>query len=68
MRPLTTRSRLYWTLQIGGWALYRLFGGILVSTFGKFSVTIIPIEVIVAGTLVLMGHLLRLYVRRHGWA
>jgi len=68
MRPLTTRSRLYWTLQIGGWALYGLFGGILASIFGKFSVTIIPIEVIVAGTLVLMSHLLRLYVRRHGWA
>ena len=48
--------------------MYGLFGGILASIFGKFSVIIIPIEVIVAGTLVLMSHLLRLYVRRHGWA
>ena len=68
MPLLASRSRLYWTLQIAGWVLYGLFGGILASIFGKFSAAIIPIELIVAGTLLLMSHLLRLYVRRHGWA
>ena len=68
MALLASRSRLYWTLQIGGWALYGLFGGILASIFGQFSPTIIPIELVVAGTLLLLTHWLRLYVRRKGWA
>ena len=67
MNLLTTRTRLYWTLQIGGWALYGLFGGILASIFGKFSPQIIPVEIIVAGTLLLLSHLLRLFARRKGW-
>ena len=67
MRLLTTRPRLYWTLQISGWTLLGVLGVLVVSIFGKFHPIVIPIEVIVAGTLLLCSHLLRLYMRHHGW-
>ena len=68
MPLLTARPRLYWMLQIVSWALYGLFGGVLASIFGKFSPIIAGVEIIVAGTLLGLTHVLRLYVRRHGWA
>jgi signal transduction histidine kinase len=58
---------LYWLLQFGGWSAYGLLGGILSAVFGKFRPLIIPIEIIVAGAMLLGSHLLRLYLRRHGW-
>ena len=64
----TSRHRLYWTLQLGGWALYGLLGGALIGIFGQLSRTIVLVEVVVAGTLLLLSHLLRLFVRRQGWA
>ncbi|GAB3852981.1 histidine kinase [Hymenobacter terrigena] len=63
----STRPRLYWLLQIGGWGAYGVLGGVLAAVFGKFRPLIIPIEIIVSGSLVLGSHLLRLYLRRHGW-
>ncbi|WP_210521256.1 sensor histidine kinase [Hymenobacter terricola] len=63
----SARPRLYWILQIGGWAAYGLLGGVLSVVFGKFRPLIIPIEIIVAGSMLLGSHLLRLYLRRHGW-
>ena len=68
MRLTAARPRLYWTLQLGGWALYGLFGGILASAFGKFSPSLVGVEIIVAATLLGLSHWLRLYARRHGWA
>ncbi|WP_191906284.1 sensor histidine kinase [Hymenobacter baengnokdamensis] len=65
--PGILRPRLYWTLQGIGWALYGLFGGILASIFGRFSPAIIAVEIIVAATLLLFSHLLRRYLKRHGW-
>jgi two-component system LytT family sensor kinase len=67
MASLTARPRLYWTLQLVSWTLYGLFGGLLVVIFGRFSPYIIPIEIWVTATLIGLSHLLRLYVRRHGW-
>ena len=67
MLPLTTRTRLYWKLQIGGWVLYGLFGGVVAGLFSRFSPSLAAIEVIVAATLLLASHLFRLYMRRHGW-
>jgi len=64
---LTSRTRLYWTLQLGGWLLYAVFGGVLVTVFGKFDVSVIGVELIIAGTLLVHSHLLRLYAKRHGW-
>ncbi|MET4075233.1 histidine kinase [Hymenobacter sp. UYCo722] len=61
------RPRLYWILQVGGWAAYGLLGGVLAVVFGKFQLVLIPVEVIVAGSMLLGSHLLRLYLRRHGW-
>jgi two-component system LytT family sensor kinase len=66
--PTSTRSRLYWTLQVLGWGLWGTTGVLLVSIFGKFSWLLVVIEVIVAGAMILSSHLLRLYVRRQGWA
>lgn len=63
----SARPRLYWILQIGGWSAFGLLGGVLATVFGKFKPIIIPIEIIVAGSLLLGSHLLRLYLRRHGW-
>jgi len=68
MRLTAARPRLYWTLQLGGWALYGLFGGILASVFGKFSPFLVGVEAIVAATLLGLSHGLRLHTRRHGWA
>lgn len=65
MRIISTR--LYWTLQGLGWGLYGLFGGALVSLFGKFSPTVVAIEFIVAVVLLGSSHLLRLHIRRRGW-
>jgi signal transduction histidine kinase len=67
MIPLTARPRLYWTLQLGGWALYGFFGCILASIFGTFSFFLVGVEIIVAGALLLGSHLLRLGARRYGW-
>ena len=63
----SARPRLYWILQVGGWVAYGLLGGVLSVVFGKFQPIIVPIEIIVAGTMLLGSHLLRLYLRRHGW-
>ncbi len=67
MLPLTARTRLYWKLQLTGWILYGLFGGVVASLFSRFSPSLAAIEVIVAATLLLASHLFRLYIRRHGW-
>lgn len=63
----SARPRLYWILQVGGWGAYGLMGGVLSMIFGKFKLIIIPIEIVVAGSILLGSHLLRLYLRRHGW-
>jgi len=63
----STRPRLYWTLQVGGWGAYGLLGGVLSAVFGRFKPIVIPIEFIVAGSMILGSHLLRLYLRRRGW-
>ena len=64
---LTARPRLYWTLQVIGWGLYGLFGGVLVSLFGGYSASLVVVETIVAGVLLLASHGLRHYVRWAGW-
>lgn len=61
------RARLYWKLQLIGWGLYGVFGGLLVSLFGRFSLALLVIEGIIAGTLLLTSHLLRHYIHRQGW-
>ena len=63
----SARPRLYWILQVGGWGAYGLLGGVLATVFGKFKPVVIPIEIIVAGSMVLGSHLLRLYLRRRDW-
>ena len=67
MRTFTARPRLYWTLQLAGWSIYGLLGGVLSAIFGRFSPLVIPIEVIVTGSMILGSHLLRLYLRARGW-
>ena len=67
MATPSARSRLYWLLQGLGWGTFALLGGALAAIFGKFQLVIIPIELIVGGSLLLGSHLLRLYMRRHSW-
>ncbi|GAB3585404.1 sensor histidine kinase [Hymenobacter daeguensis] len=67
MPRTSARPRLYWILQIGGWGAYGLLGGVLSTVFGKFKPIVIPIEIIVAGAMLLGSHLLRLYLRARGW-
>lgn len=67
MLPLTTRPRLYWKLQLIGWALYGVFGGVVAGLFSKFTLTLAGIEVIIAGTLLAGSHVLRRYIKRRGW-
>jgi two-component system LytT family sensor kinase len=67
MLPLTARPSLYWKLQIIGWLLYGVFGGVVAGLFSKFSLALVAIEFIVAGTLLVASHLFRLYLRRHEW-
>ncbi|MBO2012329.1 sensor histidine kinase [Hymenobacter negativus] len=67
MSRSSARPRLYWILQVGGWGAYGLLGGVLSVVFGKFRPIVVPIEVIVAGSMLLGSHVLRLYLRRHGW-
>jgi len=67
MLALTTRPRLYWQLQLVGWTLYGILGGVLVSVFGRFSLMVVAIEFIVAATLLAASHLLRRHIRRRGW-
>jgi hypothetical protein len=65
--PPPSRTRLYWKLQLIGWLLYGVFGGVVAGLFGRFSPSLVAIELIVAGTLLASSHLFRLYIRRHGW-
>jgi two-component system LytT family sensor kinase len=67
MLPLITRPRLYWKLQLTGWTLYGVFGGLVAGVFRRFSLTLVVIEVIIAATLLLASHAFRLYIRRQGW-
>ena len=65
---LTHRPRLYWLLQALGWSAWGLVGTVLGLVFSEISWRmLLPIEAVVAGTLLLGSHLLRLYLRRHGW-
>ena len=67
MATFSARMRLYWLLQLLGWGSYTVLGGALVAIFGKFQAVIIPIELIVGGSLLLGSHLLRQFMHRHGW-
>ncbi len=67
MSRSSARPRLYWILQVGGWGAYGLLGGVLAAIFGQFKPILVPIQLIVAGALLLGSHLLRGYLRRHGW-
>ena len=69
MRFPLARPRLYWTLQLLGWGLYGVFGGVLAVIFSRsFSSFIIIVEVVVALTLLLLSHALRNFMKRRGWA
>ena len=49
MLSLTTRPRLYWTLQVLAWSLWALAGVVLSAVFGKFSGLLFAVEAIVGG-------------------
>lgn len=67
MLPLTSRPRLYWTLQALAWSLWALAGVVLSTVFGRFSGLLFAVEAIVGGVMLLSSHALRTYVRHRGW-
>jgi two-component system LytT family sensor kinase len=71
MSAVSSRQRLYWTLQLVGWTLYGLLGGLLALLFfaraGVLPRTIIIVQACLAPTMLLFSHLLRQYMKRHGW-
>ncbi|WP_223648853.1 sensor histidine kinase [Hymenobacter psoromatis] len=68
MNRLTSNFRLYWLLQALGWGLWGLVGLVLSMGFGRSSWVLIPVELVVAGTMLAASHALRTFVRHHGWA
>ena len=68
MPALNSRPATYWKLQVIGWGLYGLLGTLMSGIFGRFSLAMFLIQVIVVSTLLPLSHALRAYVRRHGWA
>ncbi|AWM34272.1 sensor histidine kinase [Hymenobacter nivis] len=64
------RRRLYWVLQVAGWALYGALGLLMIHLFA-FAVAItwhlVAIQVTMAAVLVLTSHGLRTLFGRRGW-
>ncbi|GAA3953470.1 sensor histidine kinase [Hymenobacter algoricola] len=66
------RPRLYWTLQLVGWGLFGVFGTLLYLLFAPRThrqplSEIIILEACISGTLLVASHLLRRYIKHHGW-
>ncbi|AYA36936.1 histidine kinase [Hymenobacter oligotrophus] len=61
-------SRLYWRLQLIGWALYGLFGVLGYTMFTqKFAAHIAAIQLAVVATMLGLSHGLRYIIRRYQW-
>jgi two-component system LytT family sensor kinase len=67
-----SRTRLYWTLQLGGWGLFGIFGVLLYLLFAPRSHRqplgeIVTLEACIASTILVASHLLRRYLKQHAW-
>lgn len=60
-------ERNYWVCQITGWSLYTLSTVSLSAAFGVYSWSNFASQVLSCGIGLILTHLFRIYVRRHGW-
>ncbi|MBC6988647.1 sensor histidine kinase [Hymenobacter sp. BT491] len=67
MPALSRRTRLYWSLQLGGWIAFGALGVAMYSIFGRFMWLAVRLEACVVLTMLALSHALREYVRRHAW-
>ncbi|MCC2548631.1 histidine kinase [Hymenobacter sp. BT175] len=67
MSRISARKRLYWTLQLTGWSLYGVVGIVFFVIYGRLNIYFVGVELLVISTLLLLSHLLRNYIHRHGW-
>ena len=61
------QERTYWLYQATGWSLYTLLTVLLSAAFGINSQSNITSKVLGCGLGLIITHLFRIYVRRHGW-
>lgn len=61
------QERIYWLCQITGWSLYTISTVLLSAAFGVYSWSNLASQVLSCGTGLILTHLFRIYVKRHGW-
>jgi sensor histidine kinase YesM len=60
-------ERIYWLCQVTGWSLYTLSTVLLSAAFGVYSWSNFASQILSCGIGLILTHLFRIYVRRHGW-
>ena len=67
MPLLTSRRRLYWTLQVVCWSVYALLGLVIFKTVGQFTPGLAAAQLAICGLHIAATHLLRYGIRRGNW-
>ncbi|MCB2377876.1 histidine kinase [Hymenobacter sp. BT635] len=67
MATITSRPRLYWTLQIICWGLYALLGITIYKVMGNLTPQYMLAQVCIVALNIGTSHLLRAIIRRGGW-
>ena len=60
-------ERIYWLCQATGWSLYTISTISLSDAFGVYSWSNLASQVLSCSIGLILTHLFRIYVRRHGW-
>ena len=60
-------ERNYWLCQITGWSLYTISTISLSAAFGVYSWSNLASQIVSCGVGLILTHLFRIHVRRHGW-
>ncbi len=60
-------ERIYWLCQITGWSLYTISTILLPAAFGVYSWSNFASQVLSCAVGLILTHVFRIYVRRHGW-
>jgi sensor histidine kinase YesM len=61
------QERIYWLCQITGWSLYTISTISLSAAFGVYSLSNFASQFLSCGIGLILTHLFRVYVKRHGW-
>lgn len=61
------RNKWYWILQVSGWVLYGIVGGIIANYFMEFSLSTFVFQVFGASSMLLASHMIRFQLKRRGW-